>query len=93
MNMRTIDLKTRIPSRDHEGFHWEKFWNYRQKKLPAQERLTVIYGHDARRGKNIKKYSKGLDSGCARGGELTALVISANGKQKYEQVRCKGYIT
>lgn len=91
MNMRTIDLDTRVPSSNHESFHWEKLWNYRQKKLPAAERVTVVYGHDARRGKNIKKYSKGLDSSCVRGGQLTALVIDASGKQKYVQVECKGY--
>jgi hypothetical protein len=91
MNMRTIDLNTRIPSPDHKGFHWDKLWNYRQKKLPASGRVTVVYGHDARRGKNVHKYSKGLDSSCVRGGQLTALVIDADGRQKYVQVQCKGY--
>lgn len=93
MNMRTIDLDTRIPSPNHQGFHWEKLWNYRQKKLPVSERVTVVYGHDARRGLTIKKYSKGLDSSCVRGGQLTALVIDAKGKQKYVHVECKGYRT
>ncbi|KAF2751093.1 Metallo-dependent phosphatase [Sporormia fimetaria CBS 119925] len=92
MNMRTINLKTRIPSEKHHGFAWEKFWNFRQKKLPADERVTIVYGHDARRGKNIKKYSKGLDSGCVRGGRLTALVVDSRGKEKYVQVKCKGYV-
>jgi hypothetical protein len=92
MNMRTIDLKTRMPSQDHKGFAWERFWNHRQKKLPAHERMTVLCGHDARRGKNIQKYSKGLDSSCVRGGHLTAMVIDAKGKTKYVQVKCKGYV-
>lgn len=61
MNMRTIDLKTRVPSENRDGTPWEKFWNHRQKKLPAAERVTVLYGHDRKRGQNIQKYSKGLD--------------------------------
>lgn len=92
MNMRTIDLKTRLPSEGRDHTEWEKFWNHQQKKLPAEERTTVIYGHDARRGKNIEKYSKGLDSSCVRGGHLTALVIDSQGKEEIVQVKCKGYV-
>ncbi|KAF2714629.1 ser/Thr protein phosphatase-like protein family [Pleomassaria siparia CBS 279.74] len=92
MNMRTIDLKTRVPSENRDGTPWEKFWNHRQKKLPSHKRMTVIYGHDRKRGKNIQKYSKGLDSGCVGGGHLTALVIDSKGKNKYVQVKCKQYI-
>ena len=92
MNMRTIDLNTRVPSEARDGTPWEKFWNHRQKKLPAKERMTVIYGHDKKRGMNIEKYSKGLDSGCVSGGHLTALVIDSKGHNKYVQVKCKGYV-
>ncbi|KAF2277717.1 ser/Thr protein phosphatase-like protein family [Westerdykella ornata] len=93
MNMRTIDLKTGVPSEKHEGFAWERLWNHKQKKLPKSRRVTVIYGHDARRGKNIQKYSKGLDSGCVRGGQLTGLIIDAKGKETYVQVQCKKYVS
>ncbi|KAF2008581.1 Metallo-dependent phosphatase [Aaosphaeria arxii CBS 175.79] len=89
MNMRTIDLKTRIPSESRDHTHWEKFWNHQQKKLPKKERLTVAYGHDAKRGLNINKYTFGLDSNCVRGGKLTAMVIDAAGKQKIVQIKCK----
>jgi hypothetical protein len=92
MNMRTIDLKTRVPSENRDGTPWEKFWNHRQRKLPAKERVTVLYGHDRKRGKNIQKYSKGLDSGCVGGGHLTALVIDSKGHNKYVEVKCKGYV-
>lgn len=34
-------------------------------KLPCYA-STVIYGHAATRGLDIKKWSKGLDSGCVR---------------------------
>ena len=92
MNMRTIDLKTRVPSQERGGTEWTKFWNHQQKKLSPRQRLTVIYGHDARTGLNIQKYSKGLDSSCVRGGHLTALIVGADGKEKYVHVKCKGYV-
>jgi hypothetical protein len=90
MNMRTIDLDTRLPKADRDGTPWEKFWNHQQAKLSASERATVIYGHDSKRGKNIRQYSKGLDSGCVNGGKLTALVIEA-GKSSMFSVKCKTY--
>lgn len=90
MNMRTIDLDTRLPKADRDGTPWEKFWNHQQAKLSASERATVIYGHDSKRGKNIRQYSKGLDSGCVNGGKLTALVIEA-GKSSLVSVKCKTY--
>lgn len=89
MNMRTIDLKTRLPSEGRDHTHWEKFWNHQQKKLAKHERTTVIYGHDAKRGLNVQKHSFGLDSNCVRGGQLTAMVIDASGNSKIVQVDCK----
>lgn len=93
MNMRTIDLDTRLPSDGREGTAWEKLWNHEQAKLLEKERSTVIYGHDSKRGKNILKYSKGLDSGCVNGGKLTAMVIGVSKKgkatTKIVSVKCK----
>lgn len=37
---------------------------------------TVVYGHAATRGLDVKRWSFGLDSGCLYGGRLTALVLS-----------------
>ncbi|KAK4689391.1 bis(5'-nucleosyl)-tetraphosphatase (symmetrical), partial [Tremellales sp. Uapishka_1] len=37
--------------------------------------LTVIYGHAAGRGLDIKPFSKGIDTGCVYGRQLTALVL------------------
>ncbi|KAF1972318.1 Metallo-dependent phosphatase [Bimuria novae-zelandiae CBS 107.79] len=91
MNMRTIDLDTLVPSEKRKHTPWEKYWNHQQKRKPAVERTTVIYGHDRKRGKNINKYSMGLDSGCVSGGHLTAMVIKEGGKHKYVQVKCKQY--
>lgn len=89
MNMRTIDLKTHIPSETRDHTHWEKFWNHQQKKLSHHERTTVIYGHDAKRGLNVQKYSFGLDASCVRGGHLTAMVVDSTGNHKIVQVKCK----
>lgn len=94
MNMRTIDLKTRIPSSKHSGTPWEKLWNRHQGKLRKQERASVVYGHNRKRGLNIKDYSYGLDTGCVSGGRLTALVVDGNGEKELVHVKCgreRGY--
>jgi hypothetical protein len=111
MNMRSIDIMTRVPSEDRKGEPWEKvchfllrpqfvcnthllkqLWNHHQSHThPASQRQTVVYGHDSKRGLNINKYSKGLDSACVKGGQLTALVIDHNGKNKIVSVDCQKY--
>jgi diadenosine tetraphosphatase ApaH/serine/threonine PP2A family protein phosphatase len=65
-------------------------WNKYQKSLPKRKRTTVIYGHDSKRGLQTKKYSIGIDTGCVKGGKLTAVVIerSAN-SHKIVHVNCK----
>lgn len=49
----------------------------KDKKLPKMDcsPVTVIYGHAAGRGLDIKQYSKGVDSGCVYGRQLAALVL------------------
>ena len=37
---------------------------------------TVVYGHAASRGLDVKKWSMGLDTGCLYGRRLTALVLN-----------------
>lgn len=51
--------------------------------------MTAIYGHDSKSGLSLREYTKGLDSGCVKGGKLTALVISDGGEQEIVQVKCK----
>ena len=107
MNMRVIDLSTHIPSSKHKlkgSRAWYKLWNRYQQLLSlhprlgkhkggrqAEKQLTVIYGHDARQGLQIHKYTKGLDSGCVGGGKLTALVVDGDGKQQIVQVKAKNH--
>jgi hypothetical protein len=62
-----------------------------KKKLPHMH-TTVIYGHDSKRGLQLKQWTKGLDSGCVKGGKLSALVLSDNGKQELVQVKCRNHV-
>lgn len=70
-----------------------KVWNKYQTFLPKKERSTVVYGHDSRRGLQLGKYTKGLDTGCVRGGKLTALILTSgnNKKSKTISVDCKDH--
>jgi hypothetical protein len=89
MNMRTI--KDGVPSEDHDGTGWMKAWNKFQKSLPKKKRSTVVYGQDSKRGLQISDYSMGIDTGCLRGGQLTAVVIeggNSDHKHKIVQVDC-----
>ncbi|KAK4625158.1 Bis(5'-nucleosyl)-tetraphosphatase, symmetrical [Fulvia fulva] len=67
---------------------WKNFWG--KKKLHPNPQI-VIYGHDSKQGLQIERWSKGLDSGCVGGGELTALVLDARGRQELHSVGCKNY--
>ncbi|KAF0376324.1 Metallo-dependent phosphatase [Gigaspora margarita] len=71
MTMRNIKNNGKPSKSLKKGHSWSRFWNNAQKSSPTPK--TVIYGHDASRGLNIKEFSFGLDSRCVYGGELTAL--------------------
>ncbi|ONH68281.1 Bis(5'-nucleosyl)-tetraphosphatase, symmetrical [Cyberlindnera fabianii] len=71
---------------------WYKDYNSEMKSLPKSDRNVVYYGHNAKYGLNLNKYTKGLDSACVKGGQLSALVLS-NGKEKLVQVDCPEYIS
>lgn len=73
-------------SEDDDGRPWTKLWNKHQKsKHNKADRLQVFYGHDARSGLNIQKYTKGLDSGCVKGGQLSAIVVKHKHNGKYSE--------
>jgi hypothetical protein len=107
MSMRSIDLTTHVPSRDPPpstandrtrhpaSVAWPKLWNMWQDMLPARERVMVVYGHDSARGMQRTKWTVGLDSGCWKGGRLSALVVKegADGEVKMamESVQCKDW--
>lgn len=52
---------------------WSKIFNKKQKE--SETPVIVYYGHDARRGLDLKRFTKGLDSGCDKGDSLTAMVF------------------
>ncbi|KAJ6164509.1 Ser/Thr protein phosphatase family [Penicillium chermesinum] len=101
MTMRTIDVDTHLPSPESNGLSWAKMFDKHQsilfkslqtaKEDPLSRTITAVYGHDAKTGLKIRTYTKGLDSGCVKGGKLTALVIEDGGKQSLVQVRCRDY--
>jgi hypothetical protein len=91
MNMRSIDLATRVPTEQRVGEPWYNVWNHYMKNMPAQRRRMVAYGHDSKMGLNIQKFSKGLDSGCVFGGKLSALTLDSAGQEKVVSVQCPKY--
>lgn len=60
--------------------NWQKHWNKHQKRSIGSRR-KVFYGHNARKGLDIRQYSTGLDTGCVTGGELSAVEIWAEVKK------------
>lgn len=58
---------------------WYKLWDDCDKKY---RNITVLYGHDAKKGLNLREHTKGLDSGCVRGGKLSALEYNYDAKAK-----------
>ncbi|KAF3903690.1 hypothetical protein AA313_de0208270 [Arthrobotrys entomopaga] len=95
MNVRTF--VKRVPTPGRKGLHWSKLWNdymFDKVKSEGVKPLTVVYGHDARRGMELRKYTKGLDTNCVRGGRLTALVVTGGrtGGTSVVSVKCREYM-
>ncbi|SCU98417.1 LAMI_0F14532g1_1 [Lachancea mirantina] len=59
---------------------WYKLWD------PLDTDKTVVYGHDAKKGLNIRKNTRGLDSACAAGGKLTALELKPEANTYVERI-------
>lgn len=59
-----------------DGIAWFAKWNDEQLQRKKQNRLEVFYGHDASKGLQLHRYSKGLDTRCQRGGKLSAYVVT-----------------
>ncbi|KAF8638340.1 hypothetical protein AX17_002360 [Amanita inopinata Kibby_2008] len=46
----------------------------KRRSLPCRP-MSVVYGHSAARGLDVKRWTFGLDTGCVYGNRLTALVL------------------
>ena len=86
-----------VPIDTNDGQWWVEVWNEVEGAKPQGETLSLIYGHDSKRGINIRDYSFGLDSKCVDGGKqgkLTAMVLEPEGidslKHYLVDVDCEG---
>lgn len=50
-----------------------------RKSKDRPQAQVVVYGHDSKSGLRLRRWTKGLDSGCVSGGRLTAMVLDARG--------------
>ncbi|RSL73136.1 hypothetical protein CEP54_000533 [Fusarium duplospermum] len=93
LQLLSTDRDVWIPVNDRGGEQWSDLWNAEQRKLPAIERRSIIYGHDAKMGYKEDTFTFGLDSGCVKGNALTALVIQGTEDGGWKpltfQVSCK----
>ncbi|KAH0270272.1 Metallo-dependent phosphatase, partial [Aureobasidium melanogenum] len=82
-----------------EASEWWKSWHgmhssrddggEAQTLIKHSKPSVVVYGHDSPRGLNLHRWSKGLDSGCVNGDQLSAMVLNAWGQAEIVQVDCK----
>jgi hypothetical protein len=77
MNIRGVAHNGNVSTSNKKGTPWSQLWNdtmaecsgmnvrgtYKPTSLPCYP-FTVIYGHAASRGLDIKRWSVGLDTGC-----------------------------
>lgn len=70
------DFSVAVPTDERTGRLWADVWNQAQAaKRYHTERTSVVYGHDSKAGLRVGAHTFGLDSGCVRGGRLTALLF------------------
>ncbi|TGO57505.1 hypothetical protein BOTNAR_0200g00120 [Botryotinia narcissicola] len=64
MNIKSIDpVKSKM-------MPWFETWEDKQKNLPPSEQMTVMYGHESKKGLTKRKFSIGLDTGAQRTDKL-----------------------
>lgn len=77
LNMKFVNEENSMEtSREKQTKHWKRWYKLWEKELDnhhTKEQITILYGHDAKKGLNLRKYTKGLDSACVKGGKLSAM--------------------
>ncbi|KAI0051404.1 hypothetical protein FA95DRAFT_1554486, partial [Auriscalpium vulgare] len=89
LNMRNVLRSQRITPKTHWGTAWAELWNSMMSECRGLdyvgddgfpcEPTTIVFGHAAARGLDVKRWTVGLDSGCAYGRRLSALVLGGEG--------------
>ncbi|KAF2721668.1 Metallo-dependent phosphatase [Polychaeton citri CBS 116435] len=74
-----------------EGTRFSELWHEISGGKARPSPQVVVYGHDSKLGLNLNAWSKGLDTACVKGGQLTAMVLVANGDTQIEAVECEVY--
>lgn len=90
-NIKSVTDKGVVSSSSRKGTPWSQLWNEAMSKCSGNSSanvgeayqptsltcypFTVVYGHAASRGLDIKRWSIGLDTGCAYGRRLSAIVL------------------
>lgn len=70
------DYDVALPTEGRDGKQWSEAWDESQVKHTTDaDKTTVLYGHDAKRGLSIGKFTFGLDSSCVKGGKLSAMIF------------------
>lgn len=75
VNMRWVDkknwnLRDKFEENVKNPIRWYKLW-----QNDKYDNYTIVYGHDAHHGLVLNDNTVGLDTGCARGAQLTAMEI------------------
>ncbi|KAJ7364075.1 calcineurin-like phosphoesterase [Mycena albidolilacea] len=102
LNMRGV-LADHSVTRSKDGKPWSDVWNHdidlcegfdqhmhltkhSKTALPCYP-ATVVYGHAAGRGLDVKRWSIGLDSGCVYNNRLSSLVIESKFQKSLQELK------
>jgi len=88
LNMRNVRKDHTVSRKTKKGKAWTAVWDeiisrcvgFERAALGAESSLpchpsTVVYGHTASRGLDVHRWTVGIDTGCAHGRRLTALIL------------------
>lgn len=82
-NVADGDCNAYVTKDIEDGLPWAAFWNGPE---------HIYYGHDARRGLQLRRFATGLDTGCLYGRSLTAVfihpyrqIVSVPSKKQYRK--------